>query len=119
MNSPIKLSCAVYLRKACTEDDDVSYDTKKLGELFLAGCEKRFGDEVDFTLYHDHGFSGMHTERPALQRLMQDVAAHKIHVVAFPGQHHLSRNSDDSAMLARFFASYSVKMIDVSARMAI
>jgi len=107
-----QLRCALYLRKACSAEDDSSYDTSIIGKEFSSSCQKKFGESVEVIIYHDMGFSGMHTERPALQRLLQDIAAKRIDVVSYPNLSHLSRNNTDETMLVRYFTTHNVQTID-------
>jgi site-specific DNA recombinase len=107
--------CALYLRKACDEGDDASFDTAKLGEEFSNVCMAHFGMLVVVSIYHDTASSGMHIERPALQRLLQDVRDKHIDIVAYPAPHHLSRDFSDHSMLTRYFATHGVPVIDGSA----
>lgn len=107
-----QLRCALYLRKACSAEDDYSYDTSIIGTEFNNACQQKFGESVEVTIYHDMGFSGMHTERPALQRLLQDIAAKRIDVVSYPNLSHLSRNNSDEMMLVRYFTTHNIKIID-------
>ncbi|MEQ1788804.1 MAG: recombinase family protein [Rickettsiales bacterium] len=107
-----QLRCALYLRKACSAEDDASYDTSIIGKEFSSSCQQKFGEAVEVIIYHDMGFSGMHTERPALQRLLQDIAAKRIDVVSYPSLSHLSRNNSDETMLVRYFATHNVQTID-------
>jgi len=105
---------ALYLRKACDEGDDTFYETSELGAEFSRACKQRFGESINVVIYHDIGFSGMHMERPELQRLLQDVRSQQIDVVAYPDPHHLSRDFSDHSTLTRYFASHDVPVIDGS-----
>jgi len=111
MNEKHKIRCALYIRKACDEEHDI-FETSALGEEFSQACRRRFGEFVNVIVYHDIGFSGMHIERPALQRLLQDVRNQHIDIVAYPAPHHLSRDFADHDMLTRYFATHSVPVID-------
>ncbi len=108
---------ALYMRKACDEGDKTYCETAKLGAAFSKACMKRFGESVEVIVYHDIGFSGMHIERPALQRLLQDVQGKRIDIVAYPDHHHLSRDFNDHSMLTRYFATYAVPVINGTAFM--
>jgi len=105
---------AFYLRKACDEGDNTFYETSELGDEFSRACKQRFGESIDIIIYHDIGFSGLHMERPALQRLLQDVRNQQIDVVAYPDPHHLSRDFSDHSTLTRYFASHGVPVVDGS-----
>lgn len=117
MKDKIKTRCALYIRKACDEEDETSYETSRLGEEFSRACRQRFGECIDIVIYHDIGFSGMHMERPELQRLLRDVQNREIDVVVYPAPHHLSRDFADHATLTRHFDSHGVPVIDGSAVM--
>jgi site-specific DNA recombinase len=64
----------------------MQYDQKPLDaqreacEAFIAS-QRHEGWQVVATRYDDGGFSGGSIERPALKRLLEDVAANKINVI--------------------------------------
>jgi site-specific DNA recombinase len=77
----IKLRCAIYTRKSCEEgleQEFNSLDAQRLaGENYIAS-QAHEGWECLPTQYNDGGYSGGNLERPALQRLLQDIKDGKI-----------------------------------------
>jgi DNA invertase Pin-like site-specific DNA recombinase len=81
-NSPKR--CAIYTRKSTTaglEQDFNSLDAQR------EACEQYIANRAEIGWkrmpqhYDDGGFTGSNLDRPAFQKLMQDVDARKIDVV--------------------------------------
>src|SRR5437868_8532446 len=66
------------------------------------------------TRYDDGGFSGGSTDRPALQRLLADVKAHKINVVVVYKVDRLTRSLADFAKLVELFDGHDVSFVSVT-----
>ncbi len=64
--------------------------------------------------YDDEGFSGGNTNRPAYQRLTQDVEAGKVDVVAVYSIDRLSRSIADFAQVVQFFDRHGVSFVSVT-----
>jgi site-specific DNA recombinase len=64
--------------------------------------------------YNDGGFTGSHTDRPALQRLLQDVRAGKIDVVVVYKVDRLTRSLADFAKLVELFDQNKVSFVSVT-----
>jgi DNA invertase Pin-like site-specific DNA recombinase len=62
----------------------------------------------------DGGFSGGNTERPDLQRLLQDVRAGKIDVIVVDKVDRLTRSLADFAKLVVLFARHNVSFVSVT-----
>src|SRR5262249_566030 len=58
--------------------------------------------------YDDGGFSGGHTDRPALQRLLADVRSGKIDVIVVYKVDRLTRSLADFAKLVELFDKHNV-----------
>ena len=79
-----RLRCAVYTRKSSEEGLEQAFnslDAQREASLAFVASQKHEGWWALPDVYDDGGFSGGTTERPALQRLLADVAAGKIDVV--------------------------------------
>ena len=78
------LRCAIYTRKSSEEGLEQSFNSldaqRESCEAFISS-QKHEGWQVVATRYDDGGFSGGTMERPALERLLHDVAANKINVI--------------------------------------
>ncbi len=64
--------------------------------------------------YDDGGFSGGNTERPALQRLLDDVRAGKIDVIVVYKVDRLTRSLADFAKLVELFDQQNVSFVSVT-----
>ena len=66
------------------------------------------------TRYDDGGFSGGSTDRPALQKLLDDVRARKISVIVVYKVDRLTRSLADFAKLVELFDSHGVSFVSVT-----
>jgi site-specific DNA recombinase len=64
--------------------------------------------------YDDGGFSGGNTERPALQRLLDDVRASRIDVIVVYKVDRLTRSLADFAKLVELFDAHKVSFVSVT-----
>jgi DNA invertase Pin-like site-specific DNA recombinase len=64
--------------------------------------------------YDDGGFSGGDTDRPALQRLLEDVRADKIDVIVVYKVDRLTRSLADFAKLVELFDKHNVSFVSVT-----
>jgi site-specific DNA recombinase len=64
--------------------------------------------------YDDGGFSGGNTDRPALQRLLDDVGAGKVDVIVVYKVDRLTRSLADFAKLVELFDEHSVSFVSVT-----
>ena len=64
--------------------------------------------------YDDGGFSGGNTDRPALQRLLEDVRAGKIDVIVVYKVDRLTRSLADFAKLVELFDQHNVSFVSVT-----
>ena len=76
--------CAIYTRKSCEEGLEQSFNSldaqHEACEAFISS-QRHEGWRAMSTRYDDGGYSGGSMERPALKRLLADVAANKINVI--------------------------------------
>ena len=66
------------------------------------------------TRYDDGGFSGGSTDRPALQRLLDDIRAHRINVIVVDKVDRLTRSLADFAKLVELFDAHAVSFVSVT-----
>ena len=76
--------CAIYTRKSSEEGLEQEFNSlaaqREACEAFI--CSQRHeGGVLVRTRYDDGGFSGGNLERPALQRLLDDIRAGRIDIV--------------------------------------
>ncbi|EAQ35309.1 resolvase [Nitrobacter sp. Nb-311A] len=66
------------------------------------------------TRYDDGGFSGGSTDRPALQKLLDDVRTRKINVIVVYKVDRLTRSLADFAKLVELFDAHNVSFVSVT-----
>jgi site-specific DNA recombinase len=64
--------------------------------------------------YDDGGFSGGNTERPALQRLLEDVRAGRVQVIVVYKVDRLTRSLADFAKLVELFDAHNASFVSVT-----
>src|SRR5277367_2444512 len=79
-----RVRCAVYTRKSSEEGLEQSFNSldaqREACEAYILS-QRHEGWTVLSTKYDDGGFSGGNIERPALKRMLEDVAAKRIDTV--------------------------------------
>src|SRR5450759_2277413 len=64
--------------------------------------------------YDDGGYSGGSTDRPALQRLLEDIRARKIDIIVVYKVDRLTRSLADFAKLVELFDAHGVSFVSVT-----
>ena len=116
---PDHVRVAIYTRKSVTEGLGQQFNTLHAQREAVEGHVRSMQRERWQALeerYDDGGFSGATTDRPAFQRLMADVAAGKVDVVAVYRLDRLSRSLLDFAGLMRDFEQCGVAFVSVTER---
>ena len=109
--------CAVYTRKSTTaglEQDFNSLDAQREACEQYIRCQAGLGWQLIPEEYSDGGFTGANLERPAFQRLMQDVEAGKIDVVVVYKVDRLSRSLLDFARVMDRFNRAGAAFVSVT-----
>ena len=109
--------CAIYTR--VSTDQKLEQDFNSLDAQYDASqAYIRSQAHAGWTLlrgkYDDGGFSGGDTDRPALQRLLEDVRAGKIDVIVVYKVDRLTRSLSDFAKLVELFDRYNVSFVSVT-----
>jgi site-specific DNA recombinase len=109
--------CAIYTR--VSTDQGLEQDFNSLDAQYDASqAYIRSQAHAGWTLlrgkYDDGGFSGGNTERPALQRLLQDVRTGKVDVIVVYKVDRLTRSLADFAKLVELFDQHSVSFVSVT-----
>ena len=112
-----RVRCAIYTR--VSTDQGLEQDFNSLDAQFDASqAYIRSQAHAGWTLlrakYDDGGFSGGNTDRPALQRLLQDVGAGKIDVIVVYKVDRLTRSLADFAKLVELFDDHKVSFVSVT-----
>ena len=109
--------CAIYTRKSTIEGLEKDFTTldaqREAGESYIKS-QKSQGWAISSEKYDDGGFTGADTNRPALQRLMNDIKLGKINCIVVYKVDRLSRSLLDFTSLLEFFEAYHVAFVSVT-----
>ncbi len=112
-----KLRCAIYTRKSSEEGLEQSFNSlhaqRDACEAFIAS-QKHEGWVPLPAAYDDGGLSGGSIERPALQRLLQDVQSGLIDIVVVYKVDRLTRSLADFAKLTELFDAHRASFVSVT-----
>jgi site-specific DNA recombinase len=114
---PATRTVAIYCRKSTEEGLDREFnslDAQRQACEQFAASQRHEGWVVSPDRYDDGGFSGGNTERPALQRLMDDVDAGKIQVIAVYKLDRMSRSLTDFVGLLQRLDAKQVAFVSVT-----
>src|SRR6187455_3839325 len=109
--------CAVYTRVSTDqglEQDFNSLDAQYDASQAYIRSQAHAGWTLIRSKYDDGGFSGGNTDRPALQRLLEDVRAEKVDVIVVYKVDRLSRSLADFAKLVELFDKHTVSFVSVT-----
>jgi site-specific DNA recombinase len=115
--SRAKVRCAVYTRKSSEdglEQEFNSLDAQREACEAYVTSQKHEGWTVLSTLYDDGAYSGGTMDRPALQRLLDDVRAGKVDVVVVYKVDRLTRSLADFAKIVEVFDAQGVSFVSVT-----
>jgi site-specific DNA recombinase len=119
MTNPIvrKRRCAIYTRKSSEEGLEMEFNSldaqREACEAYIASQRGEGWLLID-DRYDDGGVSGGTIERPALKRLLADVAAGRIDVVAVYKIDRLSRSMLDFLKLVELFEGHKTTFVSVT-----
>src|ERR1700733_7228850 len=109
--------CAIYTRVSTDqglEQDFNSLDAQYDASQAYVRSQAHAGWRPLRAKYDDGGFSGGNTDRPALQRLLEDVGAGKIDVIVVYKVDRLTRSLADFAKLVELFDKHNVSFVSVT-----
>ena len=109
--------CAIYTRVSTDhglEQDFNSLDAQYDASQAYIRSQAHAGWTLLRARYDDGGFSGGNTERPALQRLLEDVRAGKVDVIVVYKVDRLTRSLADFAKLVELFDQHAVSFVSVT-----
>jgi site-specific DNA recombinase len=111
------IRCGVYTRKSTSEGLDQEFNSldaqREAAEAYITS-QRHEGWEGLPDRYDDGGYTGGNTDRPALRRLIADIAAGKIGCVVVYKVDRLSRSLRDFLSLMELFQKYSVMFVSVT-----
>jgi site-specific DNA recombinase len=113
--SPVR--CAIYTRKSTEEGLQQEFNSleaqREAAEAYIAS-QQHEGWTCLPTRYDDGGFTGANMERPALRRLLDDIAAGHVEAVIVYKVDRLSRSLLDFAKLMAVFDEHQVAFVSVT-----
>jgi site-specific DNA recombinase len=116
-NGTPTVRCAIYTRKSTEEGLDQDFNSlhaqRDAAEAFIKS-QKHAGWTLIPRLYDDGGFTGGNLDRPALQRLLEDIEGHQVDCVVVYKVDRLSRSLLDFARLVDRFDQRSVSFVSVT-----
>src|SRR3979411_3320488 len=119
MKSPLikKVRCAIYPRVSTDHGLDQEFNSLD-AQYEAASAYVKSQAHAGWTLirsrYDDGGYSGGSTDRPDLQRLLDDIRARKIDVIVVYKVHRLARSLADLAKLVELFDAHEVSFVSVT-----
>src|SRR3954470_211027 len=109
--------CAIYTRvstDAGLDQEFNSLDAQYEASEAYVRSQAHAGWTLIKMRYDDGGFSGGSTDRPALQKLLDDVRARKINVIVVYKVDRLTRSLADFAKLVELFDAHGVSFVSVT-----
>ena len=109
--------CAIYTRVSTDqglEQDFNSLDAQYDASQAYIRSQAHAGWTLVRSKYDDGGFSGGNTDRPALQRLLDDVRAGKVDIIVVYKVDRLTRSLADFAKLVELFDRHGVSFVSVT-----
>jgi site-specific DNA recombinase len=111
------LRCAIYTRKSTEHNLDLEFNSldaqREACEAYVKS-QAHEGWRLIAERYDDGAFSGASLDRPALQKLLADVGAGKIHIVVVYKVDRLTRSLADFAKLVELFDQYGVSFVSIT-----
>jgi DNA invertase Pin-like site-specific DNA recombinase len=115
--SPARVRCAIYTRKSSEEGLDQSFNSldaqREACEAYVLS-QAGEGWTALPALYDDGGFSGGNLERPALRRVLADVAAGRVDTIVVYKIDRLTRSLADFAKIVDVFDAKGVSFVSVT-----
>jgi len=116
---PKAVRCAIYTRKSTEEGLEQEFNSldaqRESSEAFIKS-QAHEGWICIPDHYDDGGFTGGNMDRPALKRLLADIAAGRVDVVVCYKIDRLSRSLLDFSRLLEMFEKYSVAFVSITQR---
>lgn len=111
------IRCAIYTRKSTEDGLEQEFNSldaqREAGENYIRS-QVHEGWEIVPDHYDDGGFTGGNMDRPALKRLLDDIAAGKIECVVVYKVDRLSRSLLDFARMMETFEKRRVSFVSVT-----
>jgi len=112
-----QIRCAVYTRKSTSEGLDQEFSSldaqRESGENYIRSQQSQ-GWVALSDKYDDGGFTGATIDRPALQKLLEDIKSKKVDCVVVYKVDRLSRSLLDFVKLLQFFDEQQIAFVSVT-----
>jgi site-specific DNA recombinase len=116
-SAPKKIRCAIYTRVSTDQGLDQEFNSldaqREAAEAYIKS-QAHEGWTCLRQAYDDGGFTGGSMERPALQRLLDDVRQRKLDVIVVYKVDRLTRSLADFAKLVELFDAHEVSFVSVT-----
>jgi len=112
-----RIRCAIYTRKSTSEGLEAEFNTldaQRLAAENYIASQKGEGWVALPDEYDDGGFTGGNMDRPALQRLMQDIEAGKVDCIVVYKVDRLSRSLLDFARIINTLNEHNCSFVSVT-----
>jgi DNA invertase Pin-like site-specific DNA recombinase len=117
MSTSPRIRCAIYTRKSSEEGLEQSFNSlhaqREACESYIHS-QRHEGWQVVREAYDDGGFSGGSMERPALKKLLEDIARKAIDTVVVYKVDRLTRSLTDFAKIVEQFDKQGVSFVSVT-----
>lgn len=117
MKDAVRTRCAIYTRKSSEEGLEQSFNSlhaqREACEAYVLS-QRHEGWQPLSAMYDDGGFSGGSMERPALKRLLEDIAAKRIDTVVVYKVDRLTRSLADFAKIVEQFDKQGISFVSVT-----
>ncbi|MFH1640857.1 MAG: recombinase family protein, partial [Candidatus Omnitrophota bacterium] len=112
-----RIYCAVYCRKSVEERAEETFgsiENQHESILSFIASHKHEGWVPLAERYDDNGFTGSNTNRPSLQRVINDIKEGKVNMVIVYKLDRLSRSLVDFVQLLKFFEEHDVAFASIT-----
>ena len=117
MANPKTQRCAIYTRKSSEEGLEQDFNSlhaqREACEAYIRS-QRHEGWRLIETHYDDGGLSGGTMERPALQRLLEDIRADRVDIIVVYKVDRLTRSLADFAKMVELFDTHGVSFVAVT-----
>ena len=117
LSTPKEFRCAIYTRQSVQDglDSDFStLDAQREAALAYITSQRAAGWVALPERYDDAGYTGANTDRPALKRLMADIAAGKVDCIAVYKIDRLSRSLVDFTQILQSLEKHGATFLSVT-----
>ncbi|MEI6049554.1 MAG: recombinase family protein, partial [Bacteroidota bacterium] len=112
-----RIYCAVYCRKSVEERAEETFgsiENQHESILSFIASHKHEGWVALAERYDDNGFTGSNTNRPSLQKLINDIKEGRVNMVVVYKLDRLSRSLVDFVQILKFFEEHNVAFASIT-----